>query len=118
MASDIEKLCGSKRLYHVDTSGEIAAPTLVACPTLPYHRAMSESKPSGGTPPIEERISFGNEAVHRAFQDQVAALLDQADLTDDERQQILIAMNCPCCGAGGLSLSVKIKDATDGKPSF
>ena len=69
-------------------------------------------------PPIDERISFGNEAAHLTFQRQIADLLDQADVSDEERQQILIAMNCPCCGAGGLSLSIKIKDASDTKPSF
>ena len=79
---------------------------------------MSDPNPPKDPQPIDERISFGNEAVHRAFQDQIASLLDQADLSDEERQQILIAMNCPCCGAGGLSLSIKIKDASDGKPSF
>ena len=65
-------------------------------------------------PGIDERISFGDDTAHQAFQRQIADLLDQADLTEDERQQILIAMNCPCCGAGGLSLSIKIKNA----PSF
>jgi hypothetical protein len=78
---------------------------------------MSEPKPRGGSPSIDERISFGNEAAHLAFQRQISELLDQADLTDEQRQEILIAMNCPCCGAGGLSLSIKIKDAPDA-PSF
>ncbi len=78
---------------------------------------MSERKPPDGVPGIDERISFGNDAAHLVFQRQIATLLDQADLTEDERQQILIAMNCPCCGAGGLSLSIKIKDAPDA-PSF
>ncbi len=79
---------------------------------------MSERKSPGGVPGIDERISFGNDAAHLAFQRQIADFLDRADLTDDERQQILIAMNCPCCGAGGLSLSIKIKNVTDAGPSF
>ena len=81
-------------------------------------RAMSEPKPPKDVPGIDERISFGNDAAHLTFQRQIADLLDQADLTEDERQEILIAMNCPCCGAGGMSLSIKIKDATDTGPSF
>ncbi len=84
---------------------------------LTYHRTMSKRKPPGGVPGIDERISFGGDAAHLAFQRQIADLLDQADLTEDQRQEILIAMNCPCCGAGGLSLSIKIKDGTDA-PSF
>ncbi len=79
---------------------------------------MSEPKSPGAVPGIDERISFGNDAAHLVFQRQIADLLDQADLTEDERQEILVAMNCPCCGAGGLSLSIKIKSATDAGPSF
>ncbi len=79
---------------------------------------MSEPKSPDGPPGIDERISFGNDAAHLAFQRQIADLLRQADLTEEERQEILVAMNCPCCGAGGLSLSIKIKSATDTGPSF
>jgi hypothetical protein len=79
---------------------------------------MSERKSPKPTPSIDERISFGVDAAHLTFQSQIAELLDQADLTEDQRQEILIAMNCPCCGAGGLSLSIKIKDVTDSGPSF
>ena len=79
---------------------------------------MSERKPPDGPPSIDERISYGNDAAHFAFQRQIADLLRQADLTEDQRQEILVAMNCPCCGAGGLSLSIKIKNATDTGPSF
>ncbi len=79
---------------------------------------MSEPKSPGGVPGIDERISFGNDAAHFAFQRQIADLLRQAELTEEQRQEILVAMNCPCCGAGGLSLSIKIKNATDTGPSF
>ncbi len=78
---------------------------------------MSEPKSPDGVPAIDERISFGDDAAHLVFQRQIADLLDQADLTEQERQEILVAMNCPCCGTGGLSLSIKIKDGPDA-PSF
>ncbi len=96
--------------------GSSPAP-LVAGRALPYHRGMSEPKSPKDVPSIDERISFGDDAAHLAFQRQVADLLDQANLTEDERQQILVAMNCPCCGTGGLSLSIMIKDGPDA-PSF
>ena len=79
---------------------------------------MSEPKSPKDLPSINERISFGNDAAHLIFQHQIADLLDQADLTENERNEILIAMNCPCCGAGGLSLSIKIKEVADTGPSF
>ncbi len=100
------------------TSRRCSTPApLVAPRALPYHRAMSKRKSPGGVPGIDERISFGGDAAHLSFQRQVADLLDQADLTEDQRQEILIAMNCPCCGAGGLSLSIKIGSGPE-TPSF
>ena len=48
-------------------------------------------------------------SVHLAFQRQLAELLAQADITEEQRQRFLIAAACPCCGAGGLSLSLPLK---------
>jgi len=36
-------------------------------------------------------------------------MLDRTDLNEEEKQNILVAMSCPCCGAGGLSFTAKIK---------
>lgn len=55
--------------------------------------------------------------VHDAIQQQIAELLESSGLSEEEKQQILIAMQCPCCGAGGLSLSIKLKP-TRTTPSF
>ena len=46
--------------------------------------------------------------VHQAIQQQIAELLASSGLSEEEKQQILVAMQCPCCGAGGLSLSIKL----------
>jgi hypothetical protein len=62
----------------------------------------------------DDQVSYGQNALHEAIQKQVGELLANADLSEEERQQILIAMSCPCCGAGGLSLSIKLKD----RPGF
>lgn len=56
-------------------------------------------------------------SLHQAIQQQITDLLADADLTEEERQQILVAMQCPCCGAGGLSLSIKLTGARS-TPSF
>jgi len=55
------------------------------------------------------RIFTGNLALHDLFQQQAAAILDEADIGEEEKQSILLAMSCPCCGAGGMSYSVKMK---------
>jgi hypothetical protein len=54
-------------------------------------------------------LSGGNFSLHDLFQQQTMAMLDRSDLTEEQKQDILIAMNCPCCGAGGLSYTVKLK---------
>ena len=36
-------------------------------------------------------------------------MLERADMDEAQRQSILVAMACPCCGAGGMSFSVKLK---------
>jgi hypothetical protein len=64
----------------------------------------------------DDRIQFGEQAAHLAFQKQIAELLEQADITEEQRQQFLIAATCPCCGAGGLSLSLNLKP--DAAPGF
>src|SRR5215813_615418 len=55
------------------------------------------------------QIFTGDQALHQLFQEQAAAILDDADIAEEEKQSILLAMTCPCCGAGTLSFSVKMK---------
>jgi hypothetical protein len=52
----------------------------------------------------------GGGSVHEAMTREVRAIIADADLPEDEKQQILIALACPCCGAGGLSLRMKLGD--------
>jgi hypothetical protein len=47
--------------------------------------------------------------MHELFAQQTRAMLDRTDLNEEEKQNILVAMSCPCCGAGGLSFTAKIK---------
>ncbi len=60
----------------------------------------------------------GEKTVHELIQEQIAEMLSNSDLTEEERQEILVAMQCPCCGAGGLSLSIKLNRKPRGVPSF
>ena len=48
-------------------------------------------------------------SAHIAFQREIAAMLADADITEKQHQQFLITASCPCCGAGGLSLSLSLK---------
>jgi hypothetical protein len=60
-------------------------------------------------PTGEEQIYASNLSLHDLFQQQAAKMLDRADLTEEQKQTILIGMSCPCCGAGGMSFTAKLK---------
>ena len=57
----------------------------------------------------DDRIIASNLALHELFQRQTGTMLERADLDDEQKQSILIAMSCPCCGAGGMSFTAKLK---------
>ena len=60
----------------------------------------------------DQQIFFGDQSLHSLFQKEVREVLDQSDLDEDDKQAILVAMNCPCCGAGAMNYTAKIKRRT------
>ncbi len=72
---------------------------------------ISGAAARGTTPEADPAgpLSLGDESAHIAFQREIAAMLADADITEEQRQLFLIAVSCPCCGAGGLSLSLSLK---------
>lgn len=56
----------------------------------------------------DSQIFTGNVPLHDLFQKQVREVLDRSDLAEDAKQMILVAMNCPCCGAGAMNYTAKI----------
>jgi hypothetical protein len=59
--------------------------------------------------PGEEQIYASNLSLHDLFQQQAATMLERADLSEEQKQTILIGMSCPCCGAGGMSFTAKLR---------
>lgn len=57
----------------------------------------------------DDRVLSSNLALHELFAQQTARMLDRADLSEEQKQSILIGMSCPCCGAGGFSFTAKLK---------
>jgi hypothetical protein len=55
------------------------------------------------------QIFTGDQALHELFREQAAAVLDNAEIDEEEKQSILTAMTCPCCGAGTMSASVRLR---------
>ena len=54
-------------------------------------------------------------SMHEAIRAQVIKVLEDSDMTEAQKQQILVAMNCPCCGGSGMSLSIPLDNS---KPVF
>ena len=71
----------------------------------PAPAVTSDAMPS----PAGGEIEYSNLSLHDLFAQQARELLDRSDLDEEQKQSILIAMSCPCCGAGGMSYTVKIK---------
>ena len=61
------------------------------------------------------QVFTGDQALHDLFREQAAAVLDDADIGEEEKQSILLAMSCPCCGAGTMSFSVKMRPKRAGR---
>jgi hypothetical protein len=70
--------------------------------------APPRAAPARETAP-DEPIVASNLSLHDLFQQQIRAMLDRTDLDAEQKEEILVAAACPCCGAGGMSLSVKLK---------
>jgi hypothetical protein len=56
----------------------------------------------------EEQIVASNLSLHDLFQQQTMAMLARTDLDEETKQNVLIAMSCPCCGAGAMAFTAKL----------
>jgi hypothetical protein len=57
----------------------------------------------------DDRVVTTNLSLHQLFEQQTARMLDRADLSEEQKQSILIGLSCPCCGAGGFSFTAKLR---------
>jgi hypothetical protein len=90
-----------------------------ATPKSKRARAKQESRTSAA--PAREQttldggaseIGSSNLSLHELFEQQAADMLERANIDEEQKQNILLAMSCPCCGAGGPSLTFKLKRRT------
>jgi hypothetical protein len=56
----------------------------------------------------DQQIFTGDQSLHDLFTRQARQVLDDSDLDEEAKQAILVALNCPCCGAGGMNYTAKI----------
>jgi hypothetical protein len=73
--------------------------------------AAAERSPAAPAPDAapEEQISYSALSLHALFEQQTRQMLDRVDLDEEQKQNILVAMSCPCCGAGAMSFTVKLR---------
>jgi hypothetical protein len=57
----------------------------------------------------DEQIAISNLSLHDLFAQQTSKMLEHADLTEEQKQSLMIGMSCPCCGAGGFSFTAKLR---------
>ena len=57
----------------------------------------------------EDQVISSSLSLHELFQQQARQILDRSDLEDEQKQNILVAMSCPCCGAGAMSYTTKLR---------
>ena len=58
---------------------------------------------------VEDQLISSSLSLHELFQQQARQILDRADLEEEQKQNILVAMSCPSCGAGAMSYTVKLR---------
>ena len=84
-------------------------------PRAPKKKRVGAKRASASaTAPTESasEIGFSNLSLHELFEQQAADMLERADLDEEQKQSILLALSCPCCGTGGPSFSFKLKRRT------
>ena len=57
----------------------------------------------------EDQLIASNLSLHELFQQQTRQILDRSDLEEEQKQHILVAMSCPCCGAGAMAFTAKLR---------
>jgi hypothetical protein len=81
----------------------------------PQTRKSTKRKPAPPPEPEntplapDDRVVTTDLSLHQLFEQQTARMLDRADLSEEQKQSILIGLNCPCCGAGGFSFTAKLR---------
>ena len=78
----------------------------------PVPHDHAKAAPAAPAPPAEgaaEQVQYSQQSLHEVMEQQIKEILARADLSEEQKQAILVALQCPCCGSGGVSLSVKLK---------
>jgi hypothetical protein len=92
------KMSRSKTPKRKTSGGETSTTIRAGSPTLTQSDGAAE-----------DRFVSSSLTLHELFQQQTRQMLDRSDLEEEQKQTILVAMNCPCCGAGAMSFTAKLR---------
>ena|SRR5215469_4839387 len=71
--------------------------------------AFSTANEVAGDVTGEDQLIASSLSLHELFQQQTRQILDRSDLEEEQKQHILVAMSCPCCGAGAMAFTAKLR---------
>jgi hypothetical protein len=57
----------------------------------------------------EMQASTAAQSLHTLFDQQIRAMMDDAGMSEEEKQSALVALACPCCGGAASSFTYKIR---------
>jgi hypothetical protein len=63
----------------------------------------------------DDQVETSRLSLHDLFAQQARTMLERTDLDEEQKQAVLVAMSCPCCGAGGMSFTAKLKPSAGTK---
>jgi hypothetical protein len=64
---------------------------------------------------VDDQIFAGGASLHDLFQEQVRTMLERSEIDEETKQAILVAMNCPCCGAGPMNYTAPLARKKTGR---
>ena len=78
-------------------------------PTTAAEADLPDRPASASSWATDNAVSSTTLSLHELFEQQARTMLDAADIDEEHKQSILIAMSCPCCGASGMSFTTKLR---------
>ena len=78
-------------------------------PTVPPPLEVTDAEIDETIASMMVAADMSNAAMHDLFNQHVRTVMEDAGLTEEEKQTVLVAMACPCCGSGTASFTYKLR---------
>ena len=78
-------------------------------PPKPALREVTDAEIDAAINEAFDAAQSATPALHQMFDQQVRTVMEDAGLSEEEKQSVLVAMSCPCCGGGTSSFTYKLR---------